>query len=162
MRYEDITMILLLYLPLIDMYDYLHNPLGSLPKVLILEQNGWRVIITGPSGLYKPVHTISVLEVEMWECLKYHFVVVLKDASPWGCCQWGLFSSKQIIPIYNWCILSHISSNVWWTEVNSKLFTFWKRIRVCLFSFVVAVRSPNRRLLCRSVLEHRKESSSRD
>ena len=47
------------------MLDHLPNPWGSLPEVIILEQNGWRVIIVVSPGLHESVHSISVSEVEI-------------------------------------------------------------------------------------------------
>ena len=121
------------YLPLIEINDHLPNPWGSLPEVVISEQKGWRVIIVVPHGLYKSVYSISVSEVELWEICQCRLVVVLRDASRWGYCQWVLISAKQAMLISNWPILLHISSTVWWPEDISKLFTFWKSIRVCFF-----------------------------
>ena len=45
------------------MYDHLPNPWGSLPKVVIPELNGGRVIIAVPPGLYMSLQSIAVSEV---------------------------------------------------------------------------------------------------
>ena len=160
-RYADVIVLLLLYLPMIEMYNHLPSPRGSLPDLLMPELNGWRVIIAVPPGLYKSLYSISVSEFVIWECLQCRLLVALRDSSPWGCCQWVFILTKKAISISYCPMLSHISSNVWQLEDNSKLFIFWKRIRVWLFSFRMVMRSPNGRLLYLSYFEHRNESSFR-
>ena len=68
--------------------------------------DAWRewlniVIIVVSPGLYKSVHSISVSEVEIWECRQCHLVVALRDSSPWGYFQWVLVSAKQAMSISN-------------------------------------------------------------